>query len=344
MTLEDVAKRANVSTATVSRVLNGVGPIKSSTRKRVLKAIQELKYRPNLHARTLAAGKSRSLGMIVSNLSNPFFLDIFRGFESAALAKGYEVMVASTDYDRGRLVSSVHSMMSRQLAGLALVVSEMEPELIKELTSSSLPVVFYDVGIAGKKSTNIRVSYPVGMQTMIEYLHQLGHRRMAFIGHHTTLGPLQERQESFLLTLRSQYKETEFMSASGADSPFGGMEAAREILDSGFDPTVILCVNDYTAMGVLAELRDRGIQVPQQISVTGFDNISLAQFVCPPLTTVNIPRDRIAELMFEALLPEEAPDAVRGKEISIKPELVIRGTTGPACTRMGITVQFSNAD
>jgi len=330
MRLEDVAKKANVSTATVSRVLNGVGPIKNSTRKRVLKAIQELKYRPNLHARTLATGRSRSFGMIVSNLSNPFFLDIFRAFEAAALARGYEVLVSSTDYDRGRLVSSVHSMMSRQLAGLTLVVSEMEPDLIRELASSSMPVVFYDVGIGGKKTTNIRVNYQVGMQMIIAYLHQLGHRRMAFVGHHTTLAPLQERHESFLAMMRSQYNETEFVSVAGSDSPFGGVEAAREILDSGFEPTAILCVNDYTAIGVLAELRERGIRVPQQISVTGFDNISLAQFVSPALTTVNIPRDRIAGLMFQALLPEEGPDTVHGKEISIKPELVIRETTGPA--------------
>ena len=124
MKLQDVADKANVSTATVSRVLNGLGPIKSSTRKRVLKAVRDLKYRPNLHARALAAGKSHTLGMIVSNLSNPFFLDIFRGLETAARAKGYEVMVASTDYDRTRLVSTVHSMMSRQLAGLGYVVVE----------------------------------------------------------------------------------------------------------------------------------------------------------------------------------------------------------------------------
>src|SRR5882724_1360964 len=278
MKLEDVARKANVSTATVSRVLNGLGPIKSSTKKRVLKVVRELKYRPNLHARTLAAGKSNTLGMIVSNLSNPFFLDIFRGLESAALAKGYEVMVASTDYERARLVSSVHSMMSHRLAGLALVVSEMEPDLIEELAENNLPVVFYDVGVAGEHSTNIKVNYEAGMQALIEYLHQLGHRRMAFVGQHMSLGPLKERQESFLAMTRSRFKEAEFTTAAGSDSPFGGQQAAREILDSGFRPTAILCVNDYTALGVLAELRERQIHVPQQISVTGFDNISLAQF------------------------------------------------------------------
>jgi DNA-binding LacI/PurR family transcriptional regulator len=330
MKLEDVARKAHVSTATVSRVLNQIGPIKASTRKRVMKAIRELKYRPNVHARALAAGRSHTLGLIVSNITNPFFLDIFRGLEAAALAKSYEVMVASTDYDRNRLVNAVHSMMSRRLAGLALVVSEMEPDLIDELAESEVPTVFYDVGVAGRNSTNIKVSYHVGMQTVVEYLHQLGHRRMAFVGHHSALAPLQERQESFLAMMRSRFKETHVVSVARSDSPFGGQEAAREILESDVHPTAIICVNDFMAIGVLGELRERGIAVPQRISVTGYDNISLAQFVCPPLTTVNIPRDRIAELMFEALLPQNPQATIRGREIPIRPELVIRETTGPA--------------
>ncbi len=330
MTLKDVARKARVSTATVSRVLNGVGPIKSSTRKRVLSAIQELKYRPNLHARALAAGHSRTLGMVVSNLSNPFFLDIFQALEAAARLKGYDVMVSSTDYDRERLASTVHAMLSRQLAGLALVVSETEPELIKELEDSAIPVVFYDVGVGGKNCTNIKMNYEAGMQTVIEYLHHLGHRRMAFVGHHVSLGPLRERQESFLDMIRSKLRDSDFVSVAGSDSPAGGQAAAQEILNSGFHPTAILCVNDFTAMGVLAELREHGIQVPRDMSVTGFDNISLAQFVSPPLTTVNTPRARIGELMFEALQPASAQNTVRGREISIKPELVIRETTGPA--------------
>src|SRR5213594_4295035 len=311
MRLEDVAKRARVSTATVSRVLNDIGPLRPSTRKRVLKAVAELKYRPNIHARALAAGKSHILGMIVSNLSNPFLLDLYRGLEASAREKGYEVVVASTDYERKGLVSSVHSMMSRRLAGLALVVSEMEPELIEELATSDLPTVFYDVGIAGRNSTNIKTNYQIGMQTLIEYLHQLGHMRMAFVGHHTSLGPLRERQETFLEMTRSRFKGVEFISVAHADSPFGGQEAAREILDSGFQPTAILCVNDFMALGVLGELHERGIKIPQKISVTGFDNISISQFAYPPLTTVNVPRDRIAEVIFKALVPDDKETSPR---------------------------------
>jgi DNA-binding LacI/PurR family transcriptional regulator len=314
----------------VSRVLNDIGPLKPSTRKRVLKAVAELRYRPNIHARALAAGKSNVLGMIVSNLSNPFFLDIYRGLEAASREQGYEVVVASTDYDRKGLVSSVHSMMSRRLAGLALVVSEMEPDLIEELAASELPTVFYDVGVPAKNSTNIKTNYQIGMQTLIEYLHQLGHMRMAFVGHHTSLGPLRERQETFLEMTRSRFRGVEFISVAHADSPFGGQEGAREILDSGFQPTAILCVNDFMALGVLAELHERGIHVPKQISVSGFDNISISQYAYPPLTTVNIPRDKIADVIFKALVPNEEAAALRGREVQIRSELMIRGTTGPA--------------
>ena len=146
MNLEQVARRAKVSTATVSRVLNNASVVKTSTRARVEKAIEELKYHPNLHARNLAGGKSRSLGVIASNMENPFFFDIYKTIESDAHARGYEVVVANTDYKSEQLVTSIRLMIGRRVAGLAAIVSEMEPALIKKLTESRIPVVFYDVG------------------------------------------------------------------------------------------------------------------------------------------------------------------------------------------------------
>jgi DNA-binding LacI/PurR family transcriptional regulator len=146
MNLEQVARRAKVSTATVSRVLNNASVVKTSTRARVIKAIEELKYHPNLHARNLAGGKSRTIGMIVSNMENPFFFDIYKTVENDAHLAGFEVVMANTDYRSEQLVSSIRLMIGRRVAGLAVVVSEMEPALIEELTDSSIPVVFYDVG------------------------------------------------------------------------------------------------------------------------------------------------------------------------------------------------------
>jgi DNA-binding LacI/PurR family transcriptional regulator len=330
MKLEDVAKRARVSIATVSRVVNNIGPVKNATRVRVLKAIQELRYHPNIHARNLAGGKSRTLGMIVSNLENPFFLDIFRALESDAHRRGYEVLVANTDYQPRRLVSSVHLMMGRRLAGLAVIVSEMEPSLIQELTESNVPIVFYDVGTPARNISNIKVRYEKGIQRAVEYLYSVGHRRMAFVGHHTSLEPLLDRKKSFLDTMKRYAEEVEFATVADRDSPAGGQQATRQLLASGFKPTAIICVNDFMALGVMRELREHGLEVPRSVSVTGYDNISLSEFAFPPLTTLNIPRETIGRLAFSALVPEHDESQTHGREYLIDPELVIRESTGPA--------------
>lgn len=332
MRLEEVARRAKVSIATVSRVVNNVGPVKDSTRLRVLKAIQELKYHPNIHARSLAGGKSRTIGLIVSNLENPFFLDIFRSLESDAHRHGYEVLVANSDYRPRQLVSCVHLMMGRRLAGLAVVVSEMEPSLLRELTESNLPIVFYDVGTPTHNISNIKVRYEKGIQKVVEYLHSMGHRRMAFVGHHTGLEPLLDRKRSFLETMERYAGEVEYATAADRDGPNGGQQATRQILDSGFRPTAIICVNDFMALGVLRELRERGLAVPRDVSVTGYDNIGLSQFAHPALTTVNIPRETIGHLAFAVLVPEHEDLQAGGRQILIDPELVIRESTGPART------------
>jgi DNA-binding LacI/PurR family transcriptional regulator len=142
MSLEQVAKRARVSTATVSRVLNGVDVVKSSTRARVMKAVTELKYHPNLHARSLAGGRSRTVGVIVSNLDNPFFVDVYRAVETDCHARGYELVVANTLYRSEQLAASVRMMLGRRVAGLAVIVSEMDDDIITELTENEIPIVF----------------------------------------------------------------------------------------------------------------------------------------------------------------------------------------------------------
>src|SRR5271165_5090330 len=194
MSLEEVARRAKVSTATVSRVLNNASPVKATTRARVMRAVEELKYQPNLHARSLAEGKSRSIGVIVSNIENPFFLDVYKSVEAGVQAAGYEVLVANTDYRAEQLVACIRQMIGRRVAGLAAIVSEMAPELIDELKNHRIPVVFYDVGAPIRNITNIRVNYRRGMEKLIGYLYSLGHRQIGFVGHHAMLGPIHERE------------------------------------------------------------------------------------------------------------------------------------------------------
>ena len=330
MNLNAVAKKAGVSTATVSRVLNDLNVVKNSTRARVLKAAQELKYHPNLHARSLARGESRTLGILVSNMENPFFFDVFRALESAAHSQGYEVVVANTDYRAEQLVSSARLMIGSRVAGLAAIVSEMDADLMQVLTDTNIPIVFYDVGTPRKNITNVRVDYRKGMKKIVEYLYALGHTRMAFVGHHAALGPISERRKTFLESVAQCSPAAETHVVAGTDGLEGGRQAARELLSSGFHPTSIICVNDFMAVGVLRELRDQGVKVPEDVSVTGFDNIKLAEFCSPALTTAHIPREEIGQLIFENLVPDAKKEQMAGREIIIEPELVIRESTGLA--------------
>ena len=330
MNLEQVARRAKVSTATVSRVLNNASVVKTSTRARVVKAIEELKYHPNLHARNLAGAKSKTIGMIVSNMENPFFFDIYKTIESDAHAAGYEVVVANTDYRSEQLVSSVRLMIGRRVAGLAAIVSEMAPDLIEELNESNIPVVFYDVGMPSPNITNIRVDYRRGVEKVIDYLHSLGHRKLGFIGHHAVLGPINERMKA-VVDAMARIPSLEVRTAADADTLEGGRLAARTLLNTGFEPTAIICVNDITAVGALRELRERGLRVPQDISVTGFDNVKLSEFCYPALTTVHIPRERIGHMICKSLLAKSEKGVVTiDPEAVIDPEFVLRDSTGPA--------------
>ena len=328
MKLEDVARRAGVSTATVSRVLNNIGVVKESTRARVLRAVGDLKYSPNMNARALASSASRTIGLVVSNLANPFFVDIYCSLEEQALSQGYEVLVSQTGYEPERLVAAVQTMLGRRVAGLALVVSEIDGALLEELAARPIRTAVYDVGRPYPNMVSIKTDYRGGMRKIAEYLHDLGHRRMAFVGHHTLLGPLSDRREVFLDVMKRYEPEVVCTTVADTDGFAGGHAAARELVDSGFEPTAILCVNDVMAFGVCRYLRERGLRVPEDVSVTGFDDIALAAHAAPSLTTAHVARAEIGRQLFESLAGE-----LTNEEIRIEPELIVRESSGPAPTR-----------
>ncbi len=294
-----------------------------------MKAIADLKYHPNLHARSLAGAANKTIGVIVSNLDNPFFLDVYRAVESDCHALGYEVVVANTLYRPEQLATSVRMMIGRRVSGLALIVSEMDDWIVRELSEGQTPVVFYDIGTAGGHVTKIRVNYRRGVERMVDYLISLGHTRMGFVGHHSGLAPLSERCQAVLDSVRAADPRATVTTALDADSLQGGKRAAAELLASGDPPTAIVCVNDIMAVGVLLELRERGLQVPRDVSVTGFDDIELSKYCYPALTTVHIPRDQIGHTIFRSLAIGTPKEEI-GREFSITPELVVRESTGPA--------------
>lgn len=329
MNVREVAKRAAVSPSTVSRALNAPELLSEKTRKRVLGVIAKTGYYPNANARSLFAATNRTLGVIVSNIANPYFLDIFRGIESRAHERGCELLLANTDYRPDRLAASVRMMLERRVAGLAVVVSEIDEALIAELARSEVRIAFSGVDTPGTQFTNVRVNCRQGMNKVLAYLASLGHRRIVFVAHHASLESITERSTAFLEGMRQIESRVESLTFADSDSIAGGRQAARDILASDFRPTAILCVNDVIALGVLKELHERGIQVPHEMSVTGFDDIDFAEAFSPALTTVNISRECIAENLFQSLCGSGSTASSR-REIVIDPQLVLRESTGPA--------------
>ena len=330
MRLEDVASRASVSVSTVSRVVNGFEAVRPSTRKRVMAVLDEMNYRPNLQARDLVAGRSKTLGVIVSNLENPFFVDIFHHLEEHAHAAGYEVLVGNTNYEPQRLIASIDLFLGRRVAGLAIITSEHVPPNQKQLAHANIPIAFYDSMVGGKRRSGVRFDYRRGMRQLVEHLYGLGHRRMAYIGYPLPLGPIDERRDAFVAATEELGVKHFYLFVREHSDLAAGRDAARELLSTGFVPTAILCVNDLVAIGVLRELRNRNISVPGGISVTGFDNIALAEFSNPAITTINIPRARIASALFRSLVATDEQTAAERAVYRVDPELIVRESTGPA--------------
>ena len=320
--IHDVAKHARVSPATVSRVLNGFARVSAKTRERVLRSAAALNYHPNANARALSHRQNRTLGVIVSNLDNPYFLDVYRAIEEEANREGYELLAANTAYSPERLIRSVDMMLSRRVAALAAIVSEMDSAVVDQLGCAGIPVVISGVETRHPQITNISVDCRSGMTAIAGHLRSLGHRRVAFVDHHSALESIGERRRTFLEALAA---DAPVVSVS--DSFEGGREAVRELFERSVRPTAVVCVNDRIAVGVLKELSNLGRRVPREVSVTGFDNIAYSDFVTPPLTTVDIPRAEIGRLAF-AMLTGSGPV----QDAMVRPTLVIRRSTGPAAS------------
>src|SRR5579872_3858279 len=198
MSIRDVARRAKVSIATVSRALNNSSSVDPVTAARVRKAAEELRYFPDSQARSLVSGRSRILGLIVSDITNPFFPELVKGFEDVAISYEYEIMVSSTDYDSARMAMCVRRLIERKVEGVAIMTSEMDHSLIEELVHARFPTVFLDIGSVHSLMSNIQVDYAYGVNQAADHLLQLGHSRIGFISGPMNLKSARFRRTAFL--------------------------------------------------------------------------------------------------------------------------------------------------
>lgn len=328
-----MARRARVSIATVSRTINGVPTVTPQLSRRVWKVVKELGYYPNTQARALVSGRSRIFGLIVSEITNPFFPEIVQGFEDVAVQHNYEILTTSTVHDPKRMALSVRRMIERRVEGVAIVTFGMEEELFDDLKSRQVPLVFIDVGPSLPRMSNIRIDYLHGIRQAVQHLAALRHEEIAFISGPLMLKTAVARQRAFLQAMEEVGLSVEpKFQIEGNHTMEGGIEALKQLLRLPKPPTAVLCSNDMTAIGVMRQAYEDGVNIPDDLSVIGFDDIRLAQFITPPLTTVKMSQTEIARLAFHALLSElqrknSAPD---GSEYVLRTSLVLRDSTAMA--------------
>jgi LacI family transcriptional regulator len=333
MDIREIAKRAKVSTATVSRAINRVPTVDPRLAKRVWKVVEELGYYPNTQARALVSGKTRIFGLVVSEITNPFFPEIVQSFEDIAVQHNYEIMLTSTVHDPKRMELSVRRMIERRVEGVAVLTFGMEDSLLEHLRFRSVPLVFVDVGPRVPRISNIRINYQHGIRQAVQHLAALRHERIAFITGPLNLRSAKTRKDAFEESMREigMRLATEWV-IEGNHTMEGGMKALARLATLEPRPTAVMCSNDVTAVGVMREAFDLGISVPQDLSVIGFDDVRLTQFVIPPLTTVRMSQTELAKLAFQALLTEVERDvpSPTGTEYVLETDLVLRKSTALA--------------
>jgi len=330
MNIREIAKRARVSTATVSRTINRNPTVRPQLARRVWKIVEELGYFPSTQARALVSGRSRTFGLIVSEITNPFFPEIVHVFEETALQNNYEILVTSTVHDPERMKTSVRRMLEHRVEGVAVMTFGMEESLLDDLKLRNVPLVFVDVGPARPRVSNIRIDYIHGIRQAVQHLVALRHQRIAFITGPLTLRSAVARKDAFLQSMKEiGLSANPQLIVEGDHTLEGGEGAFGKLLSLPLRPTAVLCSNDMTAIGVMHKSYGEKIRVPHELSVVGFDNIRLSRYLLPPLTTIEMSQTELARLAFQALLQDvqrETPNP-QGTEYVLKTQFVQREST-----------------
>jgi LacI family transcriptional regulator len=328
MNIAEIARRANVSTATVSRTLNQSGPVKATTARKVWRAVTALNYYPNSHARTLVSGRSRLIGLIVSDLTNPFFPELIRTFEDLASQKQYDLLLTSTDYDTSRMTTCLRRMLERKVDGVAMMTSEMDMSLIKELSKRSVPIVFMDVGQMGPRMSHVSIDYGNGIRQAVEHVVELGHRNIGFITGPLDLHSARTRRQAFVDGMRHHRIALERrLVREGTHTAEGGEKAMRELLKLAKVPTAVVCSNDWTAIGALHAIQASGLRVPEDVSLVGFDDIPLTSYTTPTLTTIRMSAKDVGATAFQALFSLIGEEHLEGDVYQVPTRLVVREST-----------------
>lgn len=323
ITIHDVARKTNLSVATVSRALASSDLVAHATRERVLAAAKQLGYHPNRAARSLVTGKTGNFGVIVPDLNNPFYPNILKGAQSRAHECGHSILVADGDEDPAAEESLVH-VMAKQVDGVIICAPFASDESLRKLAETT-SLVLINRSLPGIPA--VLMDFLGGMTAVVDHLVELGHRRCAFLNGPSISWSARERRRG--IRAAAQQKGLEFVEFGPFEPKYdGGIEACDHALNSGF--TAIVAYNDLMALGVLSRLAALGIRVPQEMSVVGFDDVLYATMCAPSLTTVTVPMEAAGSAAVDLLLErvrtgDKSRDAAHHQKLPTR--LIVRGTT-----------------
>jgi DNA-binding LacI/PurR family transcriptional regulator len=321
-----VAEHAGVSIATVSRVVSGVKSVDQKLSRKVWKAVSELEYVPNRNAQALISGRTSLIGLLVPDIMNPFYPELIHGFEHAATAQGFGILIGSTHDIPSETEVWVQRMLQHGVEGLALLTFKEEYPQVSHMLKNT-PIVQIETGKNLQGPGIIAIDYEPGIRQAVQHLAVLGHRDIMFAAGEAGDFTAELRRNAFRKAMREIGIVAKEAVIDETHTLEGGIAAARRILRRKARPTALICSNDLMAIGALKMLRSSGLNVPRDISLIGLDDIHLAEFTMPPLTTVRLPRTQLAEACFNALFQQLRPKKGASLNHVVSTSLVIREST-----------------
>lgn len=328
-TIKDVARVAGVSTATVSRVLSGKDTVSDGIRERVLSAVEDLEYRPNALARSLREETTRTLGLVVSNVMNPFFTAVARAVEDAASEKGYSVILCNADENPTKEASYLDVLFQKRVDGLIISPARGGSRQLRRFVSSGVPVVFVDRSVEGLGIPSVRVDGTRAVEELVEYFLDLGHERLAIISGPPETTPGDERLKAFLDGTRERGAEIpEEYLRFGDFRRESGRQAMGELLRLRHPPTAVFAANNLMCLGALQATKEVRRRVPEDVSIASFDDIVWFGLMQPPITAIAQPIRELGAATAEMLL-DMVEDAREPGSRVMEAKLTVRDSCGP---------------
>ncbi|WP_028987033.1 LacI family DNA-binding transcriptional regulator [Thermicanus aegyptius] len=327
-TIYDVARIASVSIATVSKVINGKGNISDKTRQKVLNVMKELQYQPNVLASALTGKRTYTIGLLLPDISNPFFAEIARAVEDRGGELGFNVMICSTDNNDAKVEKYISLLRQKSVDGIIIGTGVQDQEILASIATEGFPLALIARDMPSLAVDTVLVDDFVGGYLATKHLLDLGHRRIAVVTENLKVSSSRDRLRGYRQALEDKgicYDETLIKTTDFSIAD--GKKKALELFEAELLPTAVFACNDLLAIGVMQAAKERGLRVPADLSVVGFDNTILATITDPMLTTVAQPIEHMGKQVVDLLVQQMTQEPRTKQRVILRPELIIRNST-----------------